>query len=99
MIAAKPETTEVKKRTLRACVERNVSRSDRFTTTAAAAGMSFSDASTPASMRGSTNSCATLTRSPSDANALRSERRSEEHTSELQSRRDLVCRLLLEKKK
>src|SRR5690349_24607542 len=30
--------------------------------------------------------------------ALRSDR-SEEHTSELQSRRDLVCRLLLEKKK
>src|SRR5690349_25043434 len=29
--------------------------------------------------------------------AIRS--RSEEHTSELQSRRDLVCRLLLEKKK
>src|SRR6267378_3403985 len=28
-----------------------------------------------------------------------SRRRSEEHTSELQSRRDLVCRLLLEKKK
>src|SRR5690349_22627851 len=27
------------------------------------------------------------------------ENRSEEHTSELQSRRDLVCRLLLEKKK
>src|SRR5690349_23648314 len=33
--------------------------------------------------------------------ALRSPKvaRSEEHTSELQSRRDLVCRLLLEKKK
>src|SRR5690349_23956641 len=30
---------------------------------------------------------------------LRIHRRSEEHTSELQSRRDLVCRLLLEKKK
>src|SRR5690349_23529129 len=33
---------------------------------------------------------------------IRNERldpRSEEHTSELQSRRDLVCRLLLEKKK
>src|SRR5690349_22557587 len=30
---------------------------------------------------------------------LRSRIRSEEHTSELQSRRDLVCRLLLEKKK
>src|SRR5207247_8895319 len=29
----------------------------------------------------------------------RSEHRSEEHTSELQSRVDLVCRLLLEKKK
>src|SRR5438874_1569026 len=32
---------------------------------------------------------------PSRTGALRSE----EHTSELQSRRDLVCRLLLEKKK
>src|SRR5215469_2272178 len=31
--------------------------------------------------------------------AAREQRRSEEHTSELQSRRDLVCRLLLEKKK
>src|SRR5690349_22587233 len=29
----------------------------------------------------------------------REDHRSEEHTSELQSRRDLVCRLLLEKKK
>src|SRR5204863_5796727 len=32
------------------------------------------------------------------ARALESLGRSEEHTSELQSRRDLVCRLLLEKK-
>src|SRR5207249_12049055 len=31
--------------------------------------------------------------------AARAETRSEEHTSELQSRFDLVCRLLLEKKK
>src|SRR2546428_3765263 len=31
--------------------------------------------------------------------ASRAEQRSEEHTSELQSRSDLVCRLLLEKKK
>src|SRR6266576_5988108 len=40
-------------------------------------------------------------RSPSSRHAsrLRRRRRSEEHTSELQSRRDLVCRLLLEKKK
>src|SRR6266496_124360 len=33
------------------------------------------------------------------SNALITNGRSEEHTSELQSRRDLVCRLLLEKKK
>src|SRR5438874_6539883 len=33
------------------------------------------------------------------ASGERSFSRSEEHTSELQSRRDLVCRLLLEKKK
>src|SRR6266496_3519150 len=33
------------------------------------------------------------------SNRLGAGRRSEEHTSELQSRRDLVCRLLLEKKK
>src|SRR5690349_25148885 len=32
-------------------------------------------------------------------NRERGDPRSEEHTSELQSRRDLVCRLLLEKKK
>src|SRR5690349_22940565 len=34
-----------------------------------------------------------------DQSMVAHERRSEEHTSELQSRRDLVCRLLLEKKK
>src|SRR6266496_5873271 len=33
------------------------------------------------------------------ARVLSRQTRSEEHTSELQSRRDLVCRLLLEKKK
>src|SRR5216683_7875017 len=33
------------------------------------------------------------------ANSRRGSVRSEEHTSELQSRSDLVCRLLLEKKK
>src|SRR5690349_23407941 len=36
---------------------------------------------------------------PREALARLREARSEEHTSELQSRRDLVCRLLLEKKK
>src|SRR5215204_6684064 len=38
--------------------------------------------------------------SPSDRRSRRRDRpRSEEHTSELQSHSDLVCRLLLEKKK
>src|SRR2546421_6424891 len=39
------------------------------------------------------------TTSPSCARWPRRPTRSEEHTSELQSRSDLVCRLLLEKKK
>src|SRR2546428_8384615 len=34
-----------------------------------------------------------------DRRRLHNQHRSEEHTSELQSRSDLVCRLLLEKKK
>src|SRR5690349_24079627 len=44
---------------------------------------------------------AALARSASGSGrrAARQPARSEEHTSELQSRRDLVCRLLLEKKK
>src|SRR6266496_5507557 len=42
----------------------------------------------------------TAARHPSSAGRCRLRVwRSEEHTSELQSRRDLVCRLLLEKKK
>src|SRR2546428_6226467 len=36
---------------------------------------------------------------PSTRTWTKAENRSEEHTSELQSRSDLVCRLLLEKKK
>src|SRR5690349_23708020 len=41
----------------------------------------------------------TLTTRPTCSSSTSSTRaRSEEHTSELQSRRDLVCRLLLEKK-
>src|SRR5438067_6291502 len=38
-------------------------------------------------------------RDPDLHDGLGDDRRSEEHTSELQSRFDLVCRLLLEKKK
>src|SRR2546430_12581261 len=43
------------------------------------------------------NPCLTLSRS-SSARSMNNER-SEEHTSELQSQSNLVCRLLLEKKK
>src|SRR5438067_4733586 len=45
--------------------------------------------------------CASPTRGQGAAHGLQGalRRRSEEHTSELQSRFDLVCRLLLEKKK
>src|SRR5690349_22722648 len=48
--------------------------------------------SSPARARSARSSSA----GPNDANEA--VRRSEEHTSELQSRRDIVCRLLLEKK-
>src|SRR5438874_7315648 len=41
----------------------------------------------------------TTSRNPRSTVGTVTEIRSEEHTSELQSRRDLVCRLLLEKKK
>src|SRR5690349_23086243 len=43
--------------------------------------------------------CSPGGRSPTWLAAGNCRSRSEEHTSELQSRRDLVCRLLLEKKK
>src|SRR5438445_8962572 len=50
--------------------------------------------------RASTRSSRSSTRrSSSPARAVRHAERSEEHTSELQSRQYLVCRLLLEKKK
>src|SRR5438874_9180007 len=48
--------------------------------------------------RGSRTRSRSSTRSACPRASCRSRRRSEEHTSELQSRRDLVCRLLLEKK-
>src|SRR3712207_7205055 len=53
------------------------------------------------SSRGAAGAVATPARkhAPLAVSRLRSEFRSEEHTSELQSRQYLVCRLLLEKKK
>src|SRR5690349_24200464 len=44
-------------------------------------------------------SCVDVVRPQNAQTDTRARKRSEEHTSELQSRRDLVCRLLLEKKK
>src|SRR6266496_4778092 len=44
-------------------------------------------------------SCCTRTNPMPVSSGKCCSKRSEEHTSELQSRRDLVCRLLLEKKK
>src|SRR5438874_10435998 len=46
-----------------------------------------------------TNLCCRPQHHPKKLVSLPLRERSEEHTSELQSRRDLVCRLLLEKKK
>src|SRR3712207_8857598 len=46
-----------------------------------------------------TASASTSSRARTPSSATGSGRRSEEHTSELQSRQYLVCRLLLEKKK
>src|SRR5690349_24209853 len=49
---------------------------------------------------GAPSVCATSSSFPAPGDGEeRLEHRSEEHTSELQSRRELVCRLLLEKKK
>src|SRR3712207_8337745 len=52
----------------------------------------------PLARRGREEDCGHLSRLPGRG-AVRPRRRSEEHTSELQSRQYLVCRLLLEKKK
>src|SRR5206468_10725769 len=47
----------------------------------------------------SASSASAISASPPYARIAMTRSRSEEHTSELQSRSDLVCRLLLEKKK
>src|SRR3712207_7052223 len=65
---------------------------------------SSTSTSAPATSSGTSRSRATsacrttAARSPSATSASTSSGRSEEHTSELQSRQYLVCRLLLEKK-
>src|SRR5690349_24171628 len=61
----------------------------RSSSETAAIGRSLSPVNRQADVRGPVTGVA----------GVESQARSEEHTSELQSRRDLVCRLLLEKKK
>src|SRR5436309_7825319 len=51
------------------------------------------------SQAAATGSATTLSASHGPEDSERTVKRSEEHTSELQSRENLVCRLLLEKKK
>src|SRR3989442_11075755 len=61
------------------------------------AGVTFSAAPTRSPSFSRFSSSATITSLPAQMSAIAC--RSEEHTSELQSRPHLVCRLLLEKKK
>src|SRR5206468_11701415 len=68
-----------------------------FASRSASSTSSASIRSTPTQRPASRASYAAI--SPSTATIRTRPRRSEEHTSELQSRSDLVCRLLLEKKK
>src|SRR2546427_5382636 len=62
-----------------------------------------SSAPAPSTQRGARRTCAHATRHCRRTRCRiipeRTSRRSEEHTSELQSQSNLVCRLLLEKKK
>src|SRR5690606_42162375 len=76
------------------------SSSPRSTEKASSTTCASSPASTPRPMTECWRGCAngTSTRRIATANRSQSRRRSEEHTSELQSRENLVCRLLLEKK-
>src|SRR5260221_10780469 len=54
---------------------------------------------TPTISRRRRRRCGTTSTTSSTSRPLSTSARSEEHTSELQSHSDLVCRLLLEKKK
>src|SRR5690606_40198481 len=65
----------------------------RGPSTRSSAGSSARGRSVSSAMAG-----ATSTRPSGRASSASARRRSEEHTSELQSRENLVCRLLLEKK-
>src|SRR2546427_2800960 len=64
-----------------------------------AGGVSRRRAAGPARARGAARRRAVRLHAPGEPRASAPGRRSEEHTSELQSQSNLVCRLLLEKKK
>src|SRR5699024_12714872 len=65
----------------------------------AAAGTSGPKSTQPSPKRARSSRRRTARSAPGRSILLMNTNRSEEHTSELQSRFDLVCRLLLEKKK
>src|SRR2546421_6416085 len=71
-------------------ISNSVSKSNKILAQRSQRNLSYNDLSSQ------TKACEVQTPSPTPARKLL---RSEEHTSELQSRSDLVCRLLLEKKK
>src|SRR5204863_8000677 len=77
------------------------SRSTGSRTSHPTASRSRSPTDTRGSSPGSPPGRSAIRRTPTHISRARERTptRSEEHTSELQSRRDLVCRLLLEKKK
>src|SRR2546430_3477194 len=63
------------------------------------AGIPSTAPTSPASISSTKESCKTLRSCPGKHSISLRNWRSEEHTSELQSQSNLVCRLLLEKKK
>src|SRR2546430_12389904 len=70
-----------------------------YTTLFRSCGRSSGGCSGTPSRSGARSRCAWRSRSPWDRSCGTTCGRSEEHTSELQSQSNLVCRLLLEKKK
>src|SRR5205814_10095375 len=77
----------------------DLSRADRHVRRAVAAVRCRGEGSLSRELAGAADHCRRTHAARGAGDAGRGESRSEEHTSELQSLRHLVCRLLLEKKK
>src|SRR5207302_2947787 len=95
-------TTKIDRTTPLLRVSTNNSRSEEACSSSSrssTAASSVGPTATPSSFVSTPSTCAARSRIWSTALCSPSPSRSEEHTSELQSRENLVCRLLLEKKK